>query len=597
MNTEIISISKSQYLGDVLDVIPTNVILNKTITGCGATTLEIKSQRNSIIIEPNVPVIIGKSKKHPEILGVYEGVTTEKITEYLQSEVQYKKILTTPESFSKVKKAMNKLCIPMTKEYFMLFDECEKVIQDVDYRSSITLPIDTFFDFKGKAMVSATPIIPQDPRFEKQEFRLLKIEPTYDYRKEINILATNNSFATFKRVIDRFDTNEKIFVFLNSTNAIEEIISIYGLKELTNVYCSTESMEKLKREGFKNVYNNLASKDGKIELNRYNFFTSRFYSALDIELDFKPVVIMMTELFSAPYSLIDPATESVQIAGRFRNGISRLIHITNYNKRREYKKEDEIKSFLEGQHTVFMQFLKMKNASRQKGEIYILSQALKSVDYSRYVNPSGEINHFMYNNAYRDEYVKSVYKTPFTIKTAYTSSNAFNITYSFCKSRTTDNNRRMLRNDRIKKTELNKEAYNQIKKLISSKDEYDKEYLRDIKDSFNLVYEAYEVLDEKKMKELGFNETLLRRAISEKKASDKQMNEGVLKAIYLAFNEHTRYTNSDINKKLKEIYNTYDVKCDLRGVANKITLYFDAEQNNTSSSRGWKLKTRLHKMM
>ena len=36
-------------------MIPTNTILNKTLTGLGATHSEIHSKRNSIIIEPNVP--------------------------------------------------------------------------------------------------------------------------------------------------------------------------------------------------------------------------------------------------------------------------------------------------------------------------------------------------------------------------------------------------------------------------------------------------------------------------------------------------------------------------------------------------------------
>lgn len=36
-------IMADQYLTDVLPVIPSNVILDKTITGCGATTAEIKT--------------------------------------------------------------------------------------------------------------------------------------------------------------------------------------------------------------------------------------------------------------------------------------------------------------------------------------------------------------------------------------------------------------------------------------------------------------------------------------------------------------------------------------------------------------------------
>lgn len=88
METTYIEIdSPDKHLSDVLEEIPSNVILYKTLTGIGATYSEIKAQRHSIIIEPNVPVIIGKcnSDKHKNdnLLGVYEGVTTDRIIKYL----------------------------------------------------------------------------------------------------------------------------------------------------------------------------------------------------------------------------------------------------------------------------------------------------------------------------------------------------------------------------------------------------------------------------------------------------------------------------------------------------------------------------------
>ena len=44
----------------------------------------------------------------------------------------YRKIITTPEGFDKkVLPAMHELEIPVYKDYFLLFDECEKAIQDV----------------------------------------------------------------------------------------------------------------------------------------------------------------------------------------------------------------------------------------------------------------------------------------------------------------------------------------------------------------------------------------------------------------------------------------------------------------------------------
>ncbi len=127
----------------------------RPLTGIGATYSEIKAQRHSIIIEPNVPVIIGKcnSDKHKNdnLLGVYEGVTTDRIIKYLgASRGKYYKILTTPESFTKVKDAFLIFNGKIYNTCFLLIDEAHKTIKDVDYRSDIVLPMNDFFKFKGR---------------------------------------------------------------------------------------------------------------------------------------------------------------------------------------------------------------------------------------------------------------------------------------------------------------------------------------------------------------------------------------------------------------------------------------------------------------
>ena len=73
-----------------------------------------------------------------------------KIEKYLKMDIPYKKIITTPESFPKIRTAARKLNINIYKEYFCLFDECEKLTQDVDYRRKISQPIYDFFQFEQK---------------------------------------------------------------------------------------------------------------------------------------------------------------------------------------------------------------------------------------------------------------------------------------------------------------------------------------------------------------------------------------------------------------------------------------------------------------
>ena len=161
---------KIPYLTEILPEIPTNTILYKKLTGLGATYGELKAQRHSIIIEPNKPVISGKCKdlKHSNdnLLGVFEGIYTDDIVKYLERTIKkgtFFKILTTPESFRKVQEAFEEVEIDIRYKCFLLFDECHKIVKDINYRSDISLPMDFFFQCENKALVSATPIEFTDP--------------------------------------------------------------------------------------------------------------------------------------------------------------------------------------------------------------------------------------------------------------------------------------------------------------------------------------------------------------------------------------------------------------------------------------------------
>ena len=82
--------------------IPANVVLNKGITGCGATTLGIKQPGCTILAMPFVGLIQNKEKQHDNLLGVYgEGDRTEQICQHLQAHKEYK-IATTYDSLQKV---------------------------------------------------------------------------------------------------------------------------------------------------------------------------------------------------------------------------------------------------------------------------------------------------------------------------------------------------------------------------------------------------------------------------------------------------------------------------------------------------------------
>lgn len=597
MQTFEINISKGQYLNEVLTRIPTNYIINKTICGCGATRLELDSPRHSIIVEPNLPVILGKKAKHEFLLGVHEGITTKHIEKYLHDNYDdgYYKVMTTPESFGKVRRAIRNVRMNLYKDFFILFDECERTTQDIGYRKTITLPINDFFRAEGKAMVSATPIIIEEPRFAEQGFKMIKITPDYDYRKDLTLVPTNNVYTTLRKYLKELPEDQTICFFHNSTKGIDLIIEHLDIKKKSNIYCSTESREKLINDGYTNVFDKLNEIGEDVKLNRYNFFTSRFYSAVDIELSYKPIVIMVTEVFSAPYSMIDPTTEAVQIAGRFRNGVARLIHITNYNAKAKFWKREDRERFFNEQHGIYSIFRKLWLNYLAKGERHILKQAMEKVDYAEFALPSGERNLFMYNNAFREDYIKMIYVKPYRILKGYDNNQAFNVNYCPSFFRTTDRDRRILNPSKsVSQIELNKSALEQVRKLMRSKNEYDNEYLSQICKSYKVICVGIAELGFDKIAELGYKTKAIEDAIEQSIINKQMLSTGVKNAVYKVFKANTRYTRSEINDKLWAIFDRFGIKSKKSGCSHYIGLYFNIKQDNITQNRGWMLLSRKY---
>lgn len=590
-------IAAGQHLDAVFKEIPTNTIIDKTICGVGATWLEIHSERNSIIIEPNVPVIIGKEQQHPNIIGVYgETMSAAMVKQRISEQTGPIKLMTTPDSYPKVINALKQLRIPYLQDYFLLFDECEKIVAEVDYRQHITLPIDDFFKFTHKAMVSATPIVIDDPRFEEQEFKIIKIRPTYDYSKELELKPTNNVEVMLKQTLNSLNTEDTpICIFYNSVQGIKELIDSFKIGDYTNVYCSTEAQRELHKEGYK-AFDSVTDKSGKTVLNKYNFFTSRFYSAVDITLDYKPAVIMITQVYKVlpnqtPYSLIDPETEAIQIVGRFRNGTGKITHITNTNSKMICKDKTELETFLREEHAGFHKLLDLRKTLTTQGEICVLDQAIERVEYKRlgFVTDKGEINYFRYNNAYLDERLKMLYRYPAILHKAYCRSGAFKVVSKAEYAAYTDNDRKVLDDKTRLKSERITLLFSIFSRICLSSKSYDIEFLKELQREYALYYDAYNMIGLRKVRELNFVDSDVRTEIKRVKFLKQATDESVINEVYAAFAPNTVYKTSEINSKMKAIFDSYSIEYDRRGVGNSIMLYFEATEARTGTKRTWKL--------
>ena len=235
LHSTLVYIEEKEFMSDLYpEGLPTNTIIDKTLTAKGATTCELEAKRNSIIVEPNVPVIVGKQNKYPKALGVCEGVTDATIKTYLlDKSIPHKKIIVTPESYSKVKRAADYASINLFKDFFLLIDECEKVVQDAEFRPNIILPFFDFFSFDNKALISATPLLPNLKGFTNHSFTCIKIIPNYDYKKALNLVGTNNVQQEFmnqifqsgnKTIVTNGDQTDTIYELMDKQQTFEQAL-------------------------------------------------------------------------------------------------------------------------------------------------------------------------------------------------------------------------------------------------------------------------------------------------------------------------------------------------------------------------------------
>ena len=254
-------------------------------------------------------------------------------------------------------------------------------------------------------MVSATPIIPSDPRFEEQGFRLIEFKPNYDYKQHLHLIHTDCTPATLHQEINkRLMCGDKVCVFFNAVESIGWLILTYNIQDRTNIYCGEDGVKALKAEGFDNVFSSLTP------LAPINFFTSRFYSAVDIDVEPSESVsvIMVSDTSLGRYSLIDPTTEAVQIVGRFRAGVNYISHIVGGLTTSEQSGVSNIKDTLEGGEHIYNSISQITPHTEQ--ERVALTQALEGMDYNRFTCADGSRNHFMWDNATNAESVKDYYE-------------------------------------------------------------------------------------------------------------------------------------------------------------------------------------------
>ena len=334
-------------------------IVNKGITGCGATTLAIEDEHKSIICSPRINLIKNKCQQHKGTLAVYGDVRNGEIEDYLRNSPK-PKILTTYDSVPR----LNGL-IKDRADWRVVVDEYQYILIDSGFKSETEIALlETLKGFPYVTYLSATPIA------DKYMLQM-------DWFKDMlyTVLEWSNVEKRFvKRVQSKNPINNAIEIVRNYQKGIypstlvngekieskECVIFLNSVTNIANIIKQTElQSDEVNIIVAFNEENNLLIKKlggdfgiGSIPLKgeqhkKFTFCTSTAFAGCDFYSTCASTFVISDN--KKAYTSIDIATELAQIAGRQRLECNPFRNTTTfiYNVDVGENKDDSYKATLD----------------------------------------------------------------------------------------------------------------------------------------------------------------------------------------------------------------------------------------------------------
>lgn len=399
-----ITIKQGKRIGEVMDRVPFGII-NKTITGLGATTLEIMNQeRDSIIVVPTKSLAYSKYKSAnlskgdgyalyfgSPIKEIKNNVTPRQVQAYLNSNNHWKKkFLVVADSLPRLIKILESNGIDVYHNYFLMVDEIDTMQADSAYRPRLEDVMDYYFkfDWKHRSAVSATLNDFSNPLLENESRVTTRWKD--NPKRNIDLIYTNYVDDTTIEIIRQKLTdnpNDKILVAYNSLDGILNILEQLSKKGIVDVnksncgiLCSERNNDKVKEylEDADNVINEEAYLQKKIV-----FMTCAYFAGIDIQ-DQCHLITITSRLQPFTYLSI---RRMEQIAGRCRNGnLSETIiyDIPQEAPDSKFQNKEEYQTSLLDRAKTYAEFMNStKETIKRNPELEELGSFIDSfVDYS-----------------------------------------------------------------------------------------------------------------------------------------------------------------------------------------------------------------------
>ena len=300
-------------------------ILNKGVTGCGATSVAIEDEHKTIICSPRINLIKNKVGQHEGLLGVFGDVKNDEIMAYLEK-TETPKIMVTYDSMPRLAKLIDD-----KSDWRVVVDEYQYLLIDSGFRSDKAIALlDVVNEFNYVTYLSATPIadkyIQGMEQFKDVPYTELiwgdRVERIYVAR-EISTKPIDNAIKIVRNYQNGIFPKEgdavskECVIFLNSVTNIANIIHQTKIppEDVNIIVADTGENRKLVRQIGKGFDIGAIPLEGEPH-KMFTFCTSTAFAGCDFYSTCASTFVISDN--KKVHTSIDIATELAQIAGRQR---------------------------------------------------------------------------------------------------------------------------------------------------------------------------------------------------------------------------------------------------------------------------------------
>jgi hypothetical protein len=404
------------------------------------------------------------------------------------------------------------------------------------------------FNFKNRAVISATPYYFSDPRMNDLDYYKITFDKPLG---KINIINTNS----IKACVNAFLTNEvrtpaNVHIFFNSVTEIAEAIEFADLKDC-NVHCSDKDENREKTGQFFNP------QPIKGQYKKFNFYTTSHFEGWNLE-DANATIILVTDVYK-PHTKVGISNKGVQAIGRQRVKQNKpetqpfvIYHITNHRNTETFKTMEAFKNdylfdadWEADDYNRYLEACKQqeREPSKEKTE-FVKKYATLNPETGKAEISYTKVDQFINESACNEEFNHIDY-----IKEAWQKAGFETDIYEYRQTVEKQTKRKTTKS--VQEILSDFESLDPKNAFIFRTDA-DTHKLTSLKNKYPVLYQAYQTLSKEEIASTNYNANEIEKLVILKNNKDAEIR--VLKLFPLYFAIGGRYTKEYIKTTLQQIY-------------------------------------------